>query len=120
MDPTTIVPVAVARRRYPQLERLIDLIEARWLFMNQCDDIGQAVQIDGFRCWPDMVTDTICIRSDTDAKGCRTLGDEYDIVAEFTGTLDDVVNALLALPAPNAPNAPRLVKGTAPRRLWTP
>ena len=49
----------------------------------------------------------------------RAPGGPMAIVWELAGSLSDVVAGLLALPAPDQPTAPRLVRGAAPR-LWTP
>lgn len=119
MDAADAVPLEEAVRRYPRLAGLQTLVDRRWLFITHRDENGRPVHLDGFLCWPGDVTDALSVHSETNAFGVRTLGDENDLVWQRTGTLADVVDGLLELPAPDAPNAPRLVIGrTAP--LWTP
>ena len=118
MDPADVVPVEEAIRRYPRLAGLRAMVERGWKFFIREAD-GRLLQVDGFYCWPQDITDAIAIHSETNACGCRTHGDEHDIVWKQTGTVADVIDGLLELPAPGEPNAPHLVRGAAPR-LWTP
>lgn len=110
--------VSAALSTYPELRRLIDLRLVGWAFLPVvvCGDV---VQLNGFRVWNTGEVDAIRVLSPTDANGLRTLTDESGIVWERSGTVDDVVAGLLALPAPDEPHAPRLVRGAAPD-LWTP
>jgi len=67
--------------------------------------------VHGVRTWPGGSADAIRVRYTTDAKGLRV---DYvgGVVWGCEGTLDDVLDGLIALPAPDEPGAPRLVKGT--------
>ncbi len=58
------------------------------------------------------------VLSQTNAAGLRM---DYTggLLWQLDGTLMEVVDGLLALPAPSHPLAPRLVRGRAPK-LWTP
>lgn len=118
MDPADFVAAAEAVRRYPQLAGLHALATAGWRFRLH-EPGGTLIQVDGFRCWPHGVTDALSLRSETDARGLRTVGDEAGIVWQDTGTMANVVDKLLNLPDPASPLAPSLIRGAAPR-LWTP
>lgn len=118
MDPADVVPIEEAVRRYPKLAGLQALVDRQWRFVSHEKD-GRPVHLDGFLCWPHEITDAISIHSETNAYGVRTTGDERDIVWTRTGSLDQVVDGLLELPAPGEPNAPRLVIGRS-QPLWTP
>jgi len=113
-----------AVREFPAVRRLIDLHRARWRITPVISPEGVVSRVDGMRVWPDPEqldadwVDTIMVLSPTDAKGLRANPDG-DVVWSLEGTLDDVVNGLLALPPPGAPGAPRLIKGPT-SRLWTP
>lgn len=119
MNPEDVVPVEEAIRRYPKLASLRALADRGWKFFTREAGDGQLLQLDGFYCWPHEVTDAIAIYAETNAKGLRTLGDQNDIVWKRIGTVAEVIDGLLELPAPGLPNAPRLVKGSA-SKLWTP
>lgn len=102
---------------FPELQRLVDLRDAGWQFFPHTRD-GQLVQIDGVRTWPGGHADAIRVRYTTDAAALRT--DPFGgVVWQLDGTLVEVVDGLLGLPAPDAPGAPRLVKATT-SWLWTP
>lgn len=119
MNPEDVVPVEEAIRRYPGLASLRALVDRDWKFFTREASDGNLLQVDGFYCWPGEVTDAIAIHSETNAYGVRTFGDENDIVWKHIGTLTDVINGLLELPAPGESTAPRLVIGRTPT-LWTP
>ncbi|MEO6090760.1 MAG: hypothetical protein ABIQ18_47425 [Umezawaea sp.] len=95
---------------FPELCRLIDLRDEGWAFLATERD-GKVVEVHGVRTWPGGWADAIRVRYTTDAKGLRT---DYagGIVRGREGTLDDVLDGLIALPAPDERGAPRLVKGT--------
>ena len=105
--------------RYPELQRLADLRAAgRWTFQPARLD-EDVVLIAGWRLWPpDAWSDAIAIHDLTNAKAfrCDPAGGQ---VWKCEGTLVEVINGLLALPAPGQPGAPRLVVGSAPK-WWTP
>lgn len=119
MDPADLVPADEAVRRYPRLRDLQTLVDLHWKFINHRDPDGKPLHLDGFLCWPDgSTTDALSVHSETNAFGVRTVGDG-DIVWKRTGTLTDVIEGLLELPAPGEPNAPRLVIANG-SPLWTP
>jgi len=95
---------------FPEIELLLVIRDGGWRFLPQ--EPGRE-QLDGFRTWPQGWRDGIRIRSATEVLGIRTNPDNW-VVWECTGTLVDVVTELLALPAPDEPNAPRLVLGHGP------
>jgi hypothetical protein len=102
---------------FPELRRLVDLLRAGWQFLPVSSG-GELVEVRGVRVWPDEWVDAITVRFTTDAAGLRR--DRFGgVVWERTGNLADVVDGLLALPAPDDPAAPRLVLRTS-ARLWTP
>lgn len=100
------------------LRRLIELRDSGcWLFLpTLCDD--ETVDVRGVRVWPDGSADAIRVCFTTDAAGVRT---DHDggVVWQLEGGLIEVLDALITLPAPGTPGAPRLVKGTS-GGLWTP
>ncbi|GAB3494049.1 hypothetical protein FB471_4062 [Amycolatopsis cihanbeyliensis] len=109
-----------AVREFPELVGLIILREAGWRFLPPRPLGGTLTDLHGFRAWPGGWTDAIRVRSPTDVMALRSDGREPPgVVWERTGTLGHVIGELLALPAPNEPSAPRLVRSPAPI-LWTP
>ncbi|SHG97366.1 hypothetical protein [Streptoalloteichus hindustanus] len=105
---------------FPELRHLITLRHCGWRFLPPLVRDGQHVEIDGFREWPEGSRDVIGVRSPTEVTGLRMTGeDPPGIVWERTGSLGEVVLALLSLPAPGDRLAPRRITGSAPR-LWTP
>ncbi|MFC9251222.1 hypothetical protein [Amycolatopsis thailandensis] len=103
---------------YPELRRLAELRDAGWLFMPTCDANGDVTKVTGLRPYPEGVADALHVGSQTDA-GALRMDHTGGLLWQRDGTVADVVGALLALPAPSDPLAPRLVRGAAPR-LWTP
>jgi hypothetical protein len=102
---------------FPELRRLVDLLRAGWQLLPVSSG-GEFVEVRGVRVWPDEWLDVITVRFTTDAAGLRR--DRFGtLVWEHTGDLADVVDGLLALPAPSDPAAPRMALPT-PARLWTP
>jgi hypothetical protein len=106
-----------ALAEFPELRRLVDLLRAGWQLLPVSSG-GELVEVRGVRVWPDQWVDAITMRFTTDAAGLRR-DRSGDVVWERAGDLADVVDGLLALPAPSDPAAPRLVLRTS-TRLWTP
>jgi len=107
---------AAALAEFPELRRLMDLRDAGWVFMTIVND-GEIIEVRGVHTWPEGWADAILVRYVTDAAALRC-DDTAGIVWQRDGGLVEVVDALLALPPPSDPNAPRLVRGAAPK-LWT-
>jgi len=103
---------------FPELQRLIDLRDASWIWLPSIRD-GDLAEVHGVRTWSGGWADAIRVRFTTDAKGLRT-DHAGGVVWSLEGTLLDVLDGLAALPAPDERGAPRLVKCSAPRDLWTP
>ncbi|HET9143237.1 hypothetical protein [Actinophytocola sp.] len=99
---------------FPELRTLIDLRDrGGWLFFR-----AGTGELRGVRAWPQGFADALLVRGSHDAAALR--GDHAGgVVWARDGCLVHVVNGLLDLPAPGAPGAPVLVRGSAPR-LWTP
>jgi hypothetical protein len=98
---------------FPGLRRLIDLRDSGpWLFLPTVVD-GRLVEVHAVRAWPGGWADAIRVRHVTDAAAVRT---DYEggLLWQREGGLVDVADALLELPPPMHPNAPRLVRGIAP------
>jgi hypothetical protein len=111
---------AAAVAAFPEVRRLLHLVDAGWTFLEPFTAGGQVVQVQAFRLRGGGWIDIIRIRSTTDAAGARSdSADPPQLVWSRDGGVDDVVTALLELPEPDAPGAPRLVRGSA-QRLWTP
>ncbi len=108
---------------YPCLKKLALLPDAGWRFLPIEGDEKTAV-LEGFKAWPAGWRDCIRVREENDALGLRIRvpSDRHtspEITWEYSGTLDEVCQELLALPAPETRHAPNLVIGSAPK-LWTP
>jgi hypothetical protein len=104
---------------FPELRGLIDLRETGWAF--QLISAGGVVQVKGIRVWRTagmLWGDLLQVKYSTDAVAVR-LNPNREVVWKYEGDLTGAVDALLALPAPGDPSAPRLVVGS-PRTLWTP
>ncbi len=113
-----MTPDSAAVSAFPALQRLIDLRDGGgWLWLPTVVD-GRMVEIHGVRTWPQGWADALRVRSATDAAALRN-DHTGGIVWQRDGGLMDVVDALVALPAPGDRLAPRLVIGRAPT-LWTP
>lgn len=105
---------------FPEVQRLLDLVDAGWRFLQPFTAGGHVVQVQAYRAWPGGWVDVLRVRAVTDAAGLRSDGGSPPgIVWSRDGGVADVVDALLTLPPPDAPGAPRLVRGTGPG-LWTP
>ncbi|NKE55414.1 hypothetical protein FXN61_00645 [Lentzea sp. PSKA42] len=121
MTPLTDVE---AVKLFPSLQHLILIRDAGWIFLPIDDPGDPNAVLDAARIWPAGWRDCIRVRAETDALGLRIRvpADQHtapEIVWERSGTLDEVVHEVLALPAPGSQLAPNLVIGTAPK-LWTP
>jgi hypothetical protein len=104
--------------RYPELTRLIALRDGyRWTFTLDFQD-GELNMVAGGRLWPTGWSEGIAIKSLTDARAFR-LDPAAGEVWSREGSLVEVVDALVELPIPDQPGAPRLVRGSA-RQLWVP
>ena len=102
----------LAVAEFAELRRLIELRDSgHWLFLPTVHD-DETIDLRGVRTWPDGSADAIRVCFTTDAAGVRTDRDG-GVVWRLEGGLVEVVDELIALPAPGAPGAPRLVKGTS-------
>lgn len=103
---------------FPQLRRLVELCAAGWVFLPIRDGVGKLTELRGARTWPGGYADALRLRYVTDAAAIRC-DHAGGMLWQRTGTLIDVTDGLLALPAPHHPGAPHLVTATL-ERLWTP
>lgn len=110
-----------ALRAFPELSRLAELrASGRWMFMPGKGHDGELIEIRAVRIWLlSGSADALKVRYTTDARAVRTR-DDGAVVWERAGTLVEVVDALLGLPAPGAPGAPHLARGRTPSGLWVP
>lgn len=104
--------------KYPAIRRVLLLRDDgdwrfRWSRVS-----GELGLLAGVRLWADGWHDAMAILDVHDAKAfrCDHAGGE---VWCAEGTLTDVLDGLVDLPAPDHPSAPRLVRACADR-LWTP
>ncbi len=105
---------------HPELAALVRLRDAGWKFIAVPDEHGRPAEHDGVRAWPGGWVDGIRITSSTNVLGIRVSPDEPPAITwDRTGTLEQVVNALLELPAPGDRFAPRFARGSA-SGLWLP
>jgi hypothetical protein len=74
---------------------------------------GELDRLDAVCTWPDGTADAVMIKYVTDAAALR-IDPDGGLVWNREGTLTDVVDALLTLPPPGTPGAPRFVRGIAP------
>jgi hypothetical protein len=120
----TPLTAAEAVQLFPSLQHLVLLREAGWRFLPvEGVDTGGPV-LDGVKQWPEGWRDCVRVKDETDALGLRihvaaNAHVESEIVWEFSGTLEETVHELLAMPAPGDRFAPSLTIGSAPK-LWTP
>ncbi|PRX48697.1 hypothetical protein B0I33_104515 [Prauserella shujinwangii] len=101
------------------LDRLAVLREAGWQFLPVIDEGGELTELRGVRAWPTGHADALLVRDATDAAGLRCDANG-GVVWQREGGLPEVIDGLLTLPPPDAPGAPRLVRGRAPNGLWVP
>lgn len=101
---------------YPELQRIIDLCAAGWCFVPRVE-CGEMAELRGVRTWPGGWADALLVRYVTDARGVR-VDHAGGITWQREGTLAEVVDGLLTLPAPGDRAAPRVVVGRVPT-LWT-
>jgi hypothetical protein len=104
---------------YPQLQRLIDMRAAGWRF--SLVSYESVTQVKGLYVWHTTSLswgDMFQIRNINDAAAVR-LNPMKEMVWKYEGDMAGAIDALLELPHPDEPNAPRLVIGTV-RGLWTP
>ncbi|MFI6098161.1 hypothetical protein ACIA8G_21585 [Lentzea sp. NPDC051213] len=103
--------LSAALVEFPDLQRLIDLRDVGWIFLPTIVD-DQVVEVHAVRTWPEGWADALRVRYTTDARGVRT---DYSggITWQQDGTLGEIIDELIALPAPNERLAPRLVVGRA-------
>lgn len=115
--------IRAAVEAFPDLQLLVRLDSTGWVWLPPAtDDEGRPVEVHGVRFWGDLgrdQADGLRIRSETDASAVRA-DDAGAVLWRRDGGLVDVVQALIELPAPNSPYAPRLVIGIAPRDRWLP
>lgn len=117
-----------AVRAFPELARLVKLREAGWraLWPRTEDRVsvllgGVPQRVEAVRDWGAGWRDAISIRDRGDVLGIRCFVGVQppELVWERTGSLTELIDALLGLPAPGERLAPPLVIGSAPA-LWLP
>lgn len=107
-----------ALTEFPALGRLVDLCAAGWRFVPLRGRDGELTELRGVRMWPGGYADALRLHYVTDAAAVR-FDHAGGLLWQRTGTLVDVVDGLLALPAPDHPGAPHLVTTTLERQ-WKP
>jgi hypothetical protein len=114
-----VTAIEAALAAFPELQRLADLRDAGWSFLPITEDGGELVELRGVRAWPGGYADALRVIYRTDAAGLR-IDHTGGVVWQREGGLVEVVDALLTLPAPDTPGAPRLVCGRSPSGLCLP
>jgi hypothetical protein len=102
---------------FPEIQHLLDLQAAGWSFIPVHDTEGELYQVNGVHTWAGGYADALAVRYTTDAAALRC-DHTGGVVWQREGTLAEVVNGLLTLPAPGEPSAPRLVTASVPS-LWS-
>jgi hypothetical protein len=111
----TIYGRDAALREFPELQHLADLRDADWNFLPTLVD-GKLIEVHGFLTWPRGWADAVRVRYTTDAAGLR-IDCDGGITWTREGTLAEVVQGLISLPAPGDRLAPGLVFASAPKLL---
>lgn len=108
-----------ALTRYPELDALLLIQQAGWVFRIAQDENDEPDCLMGSRT-VERYTDALFIYDRYNITGARVLAEEGGGVVwmKYSSSLQEVVHELLGLPEPGEPGAPTLVKRTS--RLWTP
>jgi hypothetical protein len=107
-------------RRYPELQALVTVREAGWVFRPIQGTGGELEGIAGSYS-REQYTDAIFIFDRTNISAARVLDAAYGggcVWSKGGSDLQEVVQELLALPEPGESGAPSLVKRSG--LLWTP
>lgn len=109
-----------ALRRFPELEAIVTMEMAGWVFRVAQDAEGEPECVMASRSIR-RYTDALFIYDQHNVTAARVLADEFGggcVWVRQGADLQEVVYELLGLPEPDEPGAPTLVK---PRSmLWTP
>ncbi|SDP99145.1 hypothetical protein [Lentzea jiangxiensis] len=106
--------------RYPELQQLVDVRRAGWIFRVIEDEAHRLTGLAASMSRK-QYTDALFIFDSTNVSGVRLLADEYGggcVWRKSGADLQEVVADLLGLPEPDESGAPTLV--TKLRLLWTP
>jgi hypothetical protein len=93
----------------------VHLRVSRWQFVEIRSEAGHTTSLHGVRTWPDGSAEALGVLSSTDAQAVRTDPNGEQVFFR-EGTLVEVIDALVELPAPGNPGAPRLVLPGRTRR----
>jgi hypothetical protein len=105
---------------YPELKRLIAIRRSgAWQLDVQLDQEMMPRLVLGSRRYSDGSEDTFAVRSRTEVRAIR-LDPQRQWIFRREGSLVEIVDALVELPSPLHPMAPRLVLPGTPPRLWVP
>jgi hypothetical protein len=115
-------PIATdeAVRRYPELQELVTVREAGWVFRPIQGEDGKLEGVAGSYS-RQQYTDAIFIYDRTNVSAARVLDDAYGggcVWSKEGSDLQEVVQELLGLPEPDQRGAPHLVRRSS--LLWTP
>lgn len=111
---------AGAIRLYPELQQLLDVRQAGWVFRPIQEAGGPLEGISGSFS-RQQYTDAIFVFDRTNISAARVLDDTYGggcVWSKESSDIQEVVSELLGLPEPGQPGAPSLVKRSS--LLWTP
>jgi hypothetical protein len=117
---TEPITEADALQRFPELEALVTMREAGWVFRLIYDDDGQPGCLVGSYTRR-QYTDAIVIHDQHNVSAARILDDHYGggcVWKTENNGLQETVYELLALPEPDTRGAPNLVKAAS--MIWTP
>lgn len=113
-------PEQAAFVAHPELCRLAELRDSGgWTFRHYDIEPEVTDLTTGVRVWPDGSSDALGIRGEADTQAVRT-NPSGELVWKREGDVASVLDALLELPPPGDPLAPRLVIPGKPPPIWTP
>lgn len=106
---------------YPELHHVVTIREAGWRFQQLSVDEDSALVC--YFNWPHYI-DAVWIFDRHHCLGIRSVDDAPGApggtVWLYEGSLADVIQEVLTLPAPDEPQAPSLILSGGFRSLWTP
>jgi hypothetical protein len=116
-----LITEADALRRFPDLQKLVDIRQAGWQFLQLSVD-GEPALVGRYN-WSFHI-DALWIFDRNRCVAIRMIDDQPGAtggtVWQYEGSLIDAVDELLTLPEPSNASAPQLIKPSSTSLLWHP